>query len=73
MSLMPVERLALEMAVHEESERRALEGELARLTAEWKEAEEVAAISDNLFVSPDVDAWIRQRGNAGGDQEPDQR
>jgi hypothetical protein len=73
MSLMPVERLALEMAVHEESERRALEGELARLTAEWKEAEEVAAISDTLFESPDIDAWIRQRGTAGGDQERDQR
>jgi hypothetical protein len=73
MSLMPVERLALEMAVHEESERRALEGELARLTAEWKEAEEVAAISDTLFESPDIDAWIRQRGTAGGGQERDQR
>jgi len=52
MSLLPVERLALEMAVHEESERRALEGELARLAAEWKEAEEVAAIADDLFVEP---------------------
>ncbi len=29
MHLSPIERLALEMAVHEESERRALEGELA--------------------------------------------
>lgn len=59
MSLIPVERLALEMAVHEESERRALEGELARLATEWKEAEEIAAISDALLVAPDVDAWLR--------------
>jgi hypothetical protein len=50
MSLLPEERLALEMAVHEESERRALEGELARLAEEWKEAEEIAAIADDMFV-----------------------
>ena len=35
-------RLALEMAAHEDSERRALEGELALLEQAWKEAEEVA-------------------------------
>jgi len=55
MSLLPVERLALEMAVHEETERRALEGELARLAEEWKEAEEIADIADNLFVEPNDD------------------
>jgi hypothetical protein len=43
-------RLALEMATHEESERRALEGELALLEAAWKEAEEIAAIADDMFV-----------------------
>jgi hypothetical protein len=43
-------RLALEMALHEESERRAMEGELAALEARWKEAEEVAAIADDLFL-----------------------
>jgi hypothetical protein len=43
-------RLALEMATHEESERRALEGELAVLEAAWKEAEEIAAIADDMFV-----------------------
>jgi hypothetical protein len=52
MSLVPVERLALEMAVHEESERRALEGELTQLAAEWKEAEEIAAIADDLIPPP---------------------
>jgi hypothetical protein len=56
MSLVPVERLALEMAVHEESERRALDGELARLATEWKEAEEIAAIADDLLVAPDGEA-----------------
>lgn len=43
-------RLALEMAVHEEDERRALEGELWRLEQAWRDAEEIAAISDNLLL-----------------------
>ncbi|HTL95507.1 MAG TPA: hypothetical protein VL157_08190 [Gemmatimonadaceae bacterium] len=47
-------RLALEMALHEEAERRAFEGELADLERAWQEAEEIAAISDNLFVPPNV-------------------
>ena len=41
-------RLALEMAMHEETERRALDGELALLATAWKEAEEIAAIADEL-------------------------
>ena len=46
---LPLEtRLAVEMAVNEENERRALEGELALLELEWKEAEEIAAIADRL-------------------------
>jgi hypothetical protein len=43
-------RLALEMAAHEESERRALEGELALLEEAWRNAEEVAAIADDMFL-----------------------
>jgi hypothetical protein len=43
-------RLALEMASHEESERRAMEGELAMLAAAWEAAEEIAAISDDLLL-----------------------
>ncbi len=44
-----VDRLALEMAAHEESERQALDGELAALTAAWREAAEIAAIADALI------------------------
>lgn len=44
--------LALEMALHEEGERRALEGELSALTAAWREAEEIAAIADALPLDP---------------------
>ncbi len=44
-----VDRLALEMAAHEESERRALDGELAELAAAWREADEIATIADALI------------------------
>lgn len=44
-----VDRLALEMAAHEDSERAALEGELAELARAWREAEEIAQIADALF------------------------
>jgi hypothetical protein len=47
--LSPAERLALEMALNEESERRALEGELAQLEQAWRDAEEIAAIADSLL------------------------
>ena len=43
-------QLALEMALHEEQERRALEGELWLLERAWEEAEEIAAISDDLLL-----------------------
>jgi hypothetical protein len=44
----PVAALALEMALHEETERRALDGELAALEEMWRQAEEIAAIADRL-------------------------
>jgi hypothetical protein len=50
----PVRRLALEMALHEEQERRALEGELRLLEAAWRDAEEIAGIADGMFVSESV-------------------
>ena len=56
-------RLALEMAAHEDSERRAMEGELALLEAAWRQAEEVAKIADNLLVPQSVDEFLeRNRG-----------
>jgi hypothetical protein len=50
----PEMRLALEMASHEESERRAMEGELSLLEDAWREAEEIAAISDDMFLPTGV-------------------
>jgi hypothetical protein len=58
-SLPAATRLALEMILHESDERRALEGELAALEERWKEAEEIAAISDDLFVPSNVIARLR--------------
>ncbi|MBL8962054.1 MAG: hypothetical protein JNJ98_19480 [Gemmatimonadetes bacterium] len=58
-SLPVAQRLALEMALHEESERRALEGELASLTQAWHDAEEIASIADNLFLPSGVDAQLK--------------
>lgn len=53
---MPVEiRLAMEMAAHEDAERRALEGELVDLERHWREAEELAAIADALPLAPAVE------------------
>jgi hypothetical protein len=54
--------LALEMALHEEQERRVLEGELAELERAWREAEEVGAIADSLLMPDWVEsAWRRMR------------
>jgi hypothetical protein len=55
-----VQRLAFEMALHEEAERRALEGELAELERAWRDAEEIARIADNLLVPVSVGERIEQ-------------
>ena len=59
-------RLALEMATHEDTERRALEGELALLEDAWKQAEEIAAIADDMFVSDQTRAKLSEL--KGGDK-----
>lgn len=52
---LPLEvKLALEMAAHEEAERAILAGELTALEAQWRTAEEEAAISDDLLLPPGV-------------------
>ncbi len=60
-------KLAVEMALHEEQERRALEGELWLLERAWKEAEEIAAISDSLLV-PDGTEDFLERHRVGEGQ-----
>jgi len=53
-------KLALEMALHEEQERRALDGELWRLERAWEEAEEIAAISDDLLLPTSTGDFIER-------------
>ncbi len=59
-SLPAAHRLALEMALHEEAERRAMDGELAELERAWREAEEVAEIADNLLVPESVESQFEK-------------
>ena len=54
-SLPPGMRLAMEMALHSDDERRAMEGELQELEARWRDAETIAKISDGLLVPESVD------------------
>ncbi len=58
-------RLALEMALHEEQERRALEGELWRLEQAWREAEEIAAIADKLVPPKGAAELLDERSGHG--------
>ena len=55
-----VDRLALEMAAHEESERRAMTGELAQLEAAWRGAEEIAEIADAMFDDEELETFKRE-------------
>jgi hypothetical protein len=50
----PAVALALEMALHDETERRAMDGELSALESEWRLAEEIASIADDMFIPPEV-------------------
>lgn len=60
LGLTPTERIALEIAVNEDAERLAMQGELSALEDAWRDAEEIAAISDALFDAPSLD---RQRSD----------
>lgn len=62
-------RLALEMALHEEEERRALEGELWRLERAWEAAEEIASISDDLLLPEGAQGFIEEH-RTGTAREP---
>jgi len=61
-------KLALEMALHEEQERRALEGELWLLERAWEEAEEIAAISDDLLLPTGTGDFIEAHRVGSGEE-----
>ena len=56
----PPIRLAMEMLVHEETERAALEGELRALEGAWRDADAIAAIADNLTLPDRVSARLER-------------
>jgi len=63
-------RLALEMLVHEDSERRWLAGELLDLEHEWRKADAIAEIADGLLRDPAVEAELtRLKSEWAGDAE----
>ena len=57
LALPMVDRLALEMAAHEDVERRAMCGELAQLEVAWREAEEIAEIADSMFDDEELEIF----------------
>ena len=59
MRLSVVDRLALEMAVGEEVERRAMSSELPQLSQHWVEQEEIARTSDDMLLPRWIGDWIR--------------
>jgi hypothetical protein len=63
-------RLAMEMASHEESERRALEGELSVLEDKWREAEEIASISDDMFLPREVSQSFDEIKRRAAEERP---
>jgi hypothetical protein len=58
--LTTIDRLGLEMALHEDAERRAMQGELTLLEAAWRDAEEIAAISDDLLLPDNVKSSLER-------------
>lgn len=48
-------RLAFEMALHEETERAALAGELDALAQAWHDAEAIASVADSLAIPASVE------------------
>ena len=63
-------RLAIEMAVHEERERLALQGELAELERAWLEAERIARIADKLVVPSEIEERLARLQQAARPDDP---
>jgi hypothetical protein len=63
----PEHRLALEMAVTEETERLELQERAKALTEEWREAEEIGAISDDLLLPESIAERLREMQERRGD------
>ena len=53
-------RLALEMSLHENDERRAMEGELKELEQRWRDADAIAKIADEMFLPQGIEEHVRE-------------
>lgn len=51
-------RLALEMSLHADDERRAMDGELHLLEQRWRDADAIAKIADGLLLPADIDEQV---------------
>jgi hypothetical protein len=60
-------RLALEMAVSEQTEAAAFEQELSVLEVAWREADEIAAIADDLVLDPRIAEQAKKLKQAAAD------
>ena len=58
--------LAIEMALNEDRERLAMEGDLEDLVAAWQEAEEIARIADDLLLPEEVTTGMARLKRAMG-------
>jgi hypothetical protein len=54
-ALPPRMALGLEIMLHRDDERRAMEGELRELERRWQDAEAIASIADALTIPPEVE------------------
>ena len=63
-------RLALEMSLHEDDERRAMEGELQELEQRWRDADAIAKIADGLLLPTSINEQLQtlQARNIHNDQ-----
>ncbi|MEP6836340.1 MAG: hypothetical protein ABJB74_23320 [Gemmatimonas sp.] len=69
--LPPSLRLALEMSLHSDDERRAMEGELRELEERWRDADAIAKIADQLLLPVTIEEQLlalREAGPSGEDK-----
>jgi hypothetical protein len=63
-------RLALEMALHEDEERRALAGELSVLEWVWRHEEMLADLADGLAIPEELEDQLRELRERHGKSAP---
>ncbi len=65
-------RLALEMAMHEHDEQRAMQGELKELEQRWRDADAIAKIADEMFLPDTVNDTLLKLRDAENEAGPNE-